>query len=258
MSQTISVALFDAVGTVIYPDPGVIDVYLKLGEDHGSDLTRQQVKDRITIARRKYFNVGVAGNRDGVPSLDSSEVIEFALWKRLVLDVFAELESADILFDELWSHFADPNHWRLYDDVADCWGKLREHGVAIGLASNFDSRLIRICDSMELLSDIEFVFCSSQVGFRKPCQNFYRQVEAMLASQLGPGRLQVAMVGDDLENDCVAPAFAGWQSVWLNRKSNPSSVEESSELDSSVHQVATATEFADWAIKRFANDDVKF
>lgn len=252
MSQPVSVALFDAVGTVIAPNPSVTDVYTELGHRFGSELSRSQIKTRIAQARQKYFHVGSsAAGREDLEPLISSEAIERELWKRLVLDVFHELESADALFEELWRHFADPKQWVVYDDVVECWSKLNEYGFKIGLASNFDARLIDICQAKKPLSRIEFIYCSSEVGFRKPCPNFYRNIESDLESRLGTSKLQIAMVGDDRENDCVAPNLAGWKSVWLNRSpSNQPAVDAGS---CKIDQVNSVAQFAELAIRQFSS-----
>jgi putative hydrolase of the HAD superfamily len=223
-----TIVLFDAVGTVIKPNPGVIDVYHQLGIKHGSRLSRQQIQERISDSRRKYFNVGESAQsrfadagRD-FPALDelsSSDEIEREMWQELVSDVFAELDSATDLFDELWDHFEQPENWRVFSDVEACWSELQKHGIEIGLASNFDSRLISIAEDLHPLSSADYVFCSAQVGFRKPSPLFFQQLEEAIACLLGESLEETAifMVGDDFENDCVAPRLAGWNSVWLNR-----------------------------------------
>lgn len=250
VSDSIRIALFDAVGTVLFPDPGVTQVYQRLGAKHNSSLGFVELKERITAARVSFFQVG---QPDPDVDLRSSDEIEFGLWKQLVREVFSELPSVDELFGELWQHFARPENWQVYDDVLSCWDTLRTNNVKIGLVSNFDSRLIEICKTLPPFDSADFVFCSAQVGFRKPSPDFYYQVEHQIRAELNlPQRtpIQIVMVGDDLQNDFVAPKKFGWSSVWLNRRACKStgaygdlaSLREINSLDQFVEFFNSATD----------------
>lgn len=251
------VVLFDAVGTVIQPDPDVVSVYEQLGRAYGSSLSTSELKLRIGQAREKYFNVcpasAVLQDAQGevelaTGDLVSSDEIELRLWRQLVVEVFNEVPDSIRLFEELWGHFSLPQHWRLYEDAAGCWDRLRARGYLIGLASNFDSRLLQLCDSIPLLGTADFVFQSASVGFRKPSPEFYGIVEKELRESIGSsaaGGLRIYMVGDDLVNDCLGPDRAGWSGVWLNRSQESSQSNWSSArgTDGFV-QVASLTQFA--------------
>lgn len=248
------VVLFDAVGTVIKPDPGVVCVYEQLGRAYGCSLSTDELKRRISQARKKYFNVCSATDAVGLShfgrqgpiesetdKLVSSDEIELGLWRQLVVEVFKEIPDANRLFEELWEHFRLPQHWRLYEGAADCWDRLRDQGCLIGLASNFDSRLIQLCDAIPLLKTADFVFQSAGVGFRKPSPEFYRTVERELRESIASPDvrgLKIYMVGDDLVNDCLGPNRAGWSGYWLNRS-------EQAIESGDFEQIASLYEFAD-------------
>jgi len=251
------VVLFDAVGTVIKPDPDVVSIYEQLGRAYGCRLSRDELKLRISHARQKYFNVCPASEvgpgvwaevESGTDSLVSSDEIELRLWRQLVVEVFKEVSDSNRLFEELWEHFRLAQHWRLYDDATSCWDRLRAHGCLIGLASNFDSRLVQLCDSIPLLKTADFVFQSAGVGFRKPSPEFYRTVEKQLRDSTVSSDAQgveIYMVGDDLVNDCLGPNRVGWAGVWLNRSQEPTpSLEHCDSGSSEFEQVASLTEFA--------------
>lgn len=252
------IVLFDAVGTVIKPEPDVNEVYYRLGIKYGSRLSRSAIGRRITESRRRIFNLGESAearyaalsNPFQVPDeLNSDDEIEREMWRQLVGDVFRDLESPDELFDELWDHFERPEHWRVYADVEACWEELQRHGIEIGLASNFDSRLTSIAAMIGPLSSASFVFCSAQIGFRKPSPLFYQQVESAIRC-VGddPNRqLAILMVGDDFENDFVAPRLAGWNSVWLNRERPIGS--ESSFGARQKREVTSLFEFTQWVLE---------
>jgi putative hydrolase of the HAD superfamily len=248
-----AVVLFDAVGTVIKPVPGIVEIYQELGAKHGSLLSRSEIKRRIGAARRKYFQVGTNASEAllpdkampaDLPGLVSSDALERKLWRQLVLDVFVELGPVESLFQELWEHFAQPQHWQVYDDVAPCWERLNANGFVLGLASNFDSRLLSI--SAALLPEAEFVFCSGPIGHRKPSPMFYREIENALSLSGPIEQPRILMVGDDYENDCVAPKLAGWPAVWLNRKQD---WQPFSKPQPSQPGLQSLDELGDWAIR---------
>ena len=249
------VVLFDAVGTVIRPVPDVVSVYENLGRASGSRLTRDELKRRIGWARQKFFNVyssskaledidrlGLSGwfeSAIAINNVVSSDEIELQLWRQLVVEVFKDVPDSNRLFEKLWEHFRLPQHWQLYDDSAVCWDRLRKQGCMIGLASNFDSRLLQLCDSIPLLNTADFVFQSAGVGFRKPSPMFYQTIENEILGSTNLGDSSpstIYMVGDDLVNDCLAPARHGWSGFWLNRDQAQSS--------NAVPEVASLVEFA--------------
>ena len=66
---------FDAVGTLIYPDPPVIEVYQNAGVKFGLELSQEIISDRFSHAYKKHFHSKIKEN--GI----SSEYIEMQRWK---------------------------------------------------------------------------------------------------------------------------------------------------------------------------------
>lgn len=240
------VVLFDAVGTVIEPIDGVVDIYFRIGSQFGSRLSKREIASRISTARTRHFGCAESTTppcRDSgaVPSDDalvSNDEIEKSLWRNVVTDVFPEIGCRDEVFDKLWDYFSKSTHWIVYDDVRPCLERLSELELRIGLASNFDSRLIPI--AFELLPEFEFVFCSAKVGYRKPSPQFYHRVKQSISEftinsdEASNSALEIWMIGDDFENDCAAPKQAGWNGFWLNRSANPNGAAH--EFISTLHQ----------------------
>jgi putative hydrolase of the HAD superfamily len=206
--------LFDAVGTLIYADPPVADVYRAAGARFGSVLTADEIRRRFATALQTES--GQVGSLSRSPT---SEAAEVARWERIVAVVFDEVSTqhASELFESLWNHFAQPQHWRLYDDVAPALQLLASRGIRIGIASNFDSRLRTIIAGLPGLAACERVFVSSDVGFVKPDPRFF----AAIQQQLRVPATEISLVGDDWLNDVVGARAAGWQSVWLCREEGP-------------------------------------
>jgi putative hydrolase of the HAD superfamily len=195
--------LFDAVGTLIQPDPPVAEVYHAAGRRFGSQLQQDEI-----LAR---FGQALAREQSGGPTTEANERQR---WRRIVRQVIDDVPlRADALFEALWHHFAQPPHWRLYEDVAGMLDALRGLGFKLGIASNFDSRLKNIVAGHSPLAACDAVFVSSEVGYTKPDLRFFRAIEKRLEACAG----QILFVGNDEIADVHGATKAGWQIVLLNR-----------------------------------------
>jgi len=200
--------VFDAVGTLLRPEPAVGIAYAQAARSFGSTRDAAEVQTRFRAAWQ------AEDARDGEPGgLRTDEARERLRWQSIVAQVFPEVTRQDELFAALWGHFADAANWRLFDDVADTWRELTARGLVLAVASNFDDRLPAICQSLEPLAGCRHVFASSAVGYRKPAAEFYGHV----AAALNLPAESILMVGDDFENDVVAARQAGWKALWLAR-----------------------------------------
>jgi putative hydrolase of the HAD superfamily len=204
MLEGIHWVLFDAVGTLIYADPPVVEVYHAIGQEFRSRLTRDEICRRFPLALASEHSV----------NQPTSEARERARWQRIVASVIDDLgDATNEVFERLWQHFAQPRHWRLFDDVSPTLRDLRRRGFRLGIASNFDARLLAIIHGLPELSACEAVFVSSKVGYTKPDPRFFAAAE----SQLGATPSQIALVGDDLEADIQGATAAGWRAILLDR-----------------------------------------
>jgi putative hydrolase of the HAD superfamily len=198
--------LFDAVGTMIYPDPPVAEVYHAVGQRSGSRRSIDEVQQRFAASLRASYSGGGPTN----------ESKERERWRLIVSHVMNDVPDAcETIFEHLWEHFAQPQHWRLYDDVAETLSELRRRGFQLGIASNFDARLTGIVDGHLALKPFEAVFVSSKVGYTKPDARFFRAIE----KRLGIDPAQIALVGDDEVSDVQGATAAGWRAVRLDRDS---------------------------------------
>jgi len=209
--------LFDAIGTLMRPEPSVAGAYTSVAARHGIHLDQADVELRFrkAFARQDTIDRVERDNR-------TDQQRERLRWRGIVDEVFGVVPQTEAIFADLWDHFADANNWRLFDDVADVWRRLTDAGVTLGIASNFDDRLAPVCQRLRPLDGCSNLFVSSQVGWRKPGRGFFAAIETALA--LSPAELM--LVGDDLTNDFQAAQAAGWQAILLDRSetSGPNSI----------------------------------
>lgn len=196
--------LFDAVGTLIYPDPPVAHVYQAVAARFGSRLSMKEIDARF---RRSL----AAEQTCGAPT---SEANERERWRRIVGAVIDDVPAdGNAVFEQLWTHFAQPQSWRLFADVQMTLARLHQRGYRLGIASNFDDRLNEVVRGHSGLARLEIVFVSSDLGFTKPHLQFFRAVE----ERLGAERAQIALVGDDEVSDVQGATAAGWRAIRLDR-----------------------------------------
>jgi putative hydrolase of the HAD superfamily len=213
--------LFDAVGTLIYPHPPVPEVYHRIGRRYGSRKSPDQIASRFREAfwRAERLSTGPehqATRADVMDRPPTNHQSERNRWCEIVAEVFDDVPNArGGLFADLWEHFARGRHWRVFDEVADIWERL-EGRFTLGVASNFDDRLVAICHVTPPLNRCRHLFWSADVGFPKPSPEFYRLVQR----RLGLEGKQILMVGNDPLNDFRGARAAGWNALLVERASS--------------------------------------
>ena len=198
------IVLFDAVGTLIYPQPSVADVYAAAGRQHGRAVEPLEIRKRFPAALRHHGSPG-----------PTDETRERQRWQAIVAEVFAAQPHEDVspLFESLWDYFSQPSHWSIYPDVSETLHRLRQRAIPVGIASNFDQRLNWICQATADLAHLDPIFTSASVGYTKPSPHFYTVVQ----EQLGLSPETIWLVGDDPIHDVKAPQEAGWQGFLISR-----------------------------------------
>jgi putative hydrolase of the HAD superfamily len=202
--------VFDAVGTVIDPEPSVAQAYHLIGRQFGSERTLEDVRSRFKTA---FADTENQDRSPGTAGMVTSAAVEEARWRHIVAAVFPEVEDAEGCFQRLHEYFAEPTAWRAFDDTLPTLHSLSERDIRLAIASNFDHRLHPICDGIAALGLFERRFISSELGFRKPSADFYREI----VSGLNVASEQILMVGDGLKNDVEGALSVGMHAVLIDR-----------------------------------------
>jgi putative hydrolase of the HAD superfamily len=203
----IRAVFFDAVGTVILPEPPAIEIYAAVARRHGLNL------DPATIRKRfiESFNAEESTDRDR--GWATSEEREVERWRRIVSASLRELADPGACFVELYDHFARPDAWRVPAEATAVFRSLQSRGIVLGLASNYDSRLSPVIAGHADLAPLrDRVVISAAVGCRKPARAFFEQVTRIAGCRPD----EILLVGDDLDNDYNGAAAAGLEAVLLD------------------------------------------
>ena len=206
--DAIAGVVFDAVGTLIRPEPSVAEAYTAAARRQGVELDVHAVKSRF----QHHFHSDRVDGPNGLLSTD--EETERRRWRGIVSKVMPEISDPDRVFEELWIHFGRPEMWRVFPDVAATLRSLQDAGLEVWIGSNFDSRLRLVAAGHpELQSLRERLVISSEVGYRKPHPQFFRAA----CDRMGLRPQQVLCVGDDVENDVIGAQRAGLEGLFLDR-----------------------------------------
>jgi putative hydrolase of the HAD superfamily len=194
---------FDAVGTLIYPDPPAPMVYAEVGRRFGSVLSPETIRERFWTAFQHEEMIDRAQN------LRTSEAREFDRWRNIVQTVLDDVTDREKCFAELFTHFARPESWRWEAEAEGVLRELAARGYPLGMASNYDGRLRLVVAGMPALAPLQHLVISSEVGWRKPAAPFF---EAMARAVAVPSA-NILFVGDDRANDYDGVRAAGMRGI---------------------------------------------
>jgi putative hydrolase of the HAD superfamily len=197
--------VFDAVGTLIFPNPAAPVVYTQVGSRYGSQLNAESIRPRFQKAFRAQDEI------DRRREWRTSEERERARWRYIVANVLTDVVDPDACFHALFDHFSKPDAWRCDPSVSSILPGFAKNGLMLGLASNYDSRLRSVLAGKPDLAAIQMVCISSEIGWRKPSPKFFEAI----CHSAGVPPDNIVFVGDDFENDIEGALQAGLRPVWL-------------------------------------------
>lgn len=219
MSQRVSAVtravVFDAVGTLIFPEPSAARVYADLARRAGCQLSDDTIRARFLAAYRAEEEADRAGG------WVTSEVREHDRWRRIVTATLCDVPDPDACFRALFDHFSRPTAWRVNPAAPAVFAGLRRRGLVLGMGTNYDARVWQVIDGFPDLAPVrERVVVSAAVGHRKPAAGFFREV----VRAVGCEPHEVLFVGDDLDNDYRGPLAAGLTAVLYDPRGEATSI----------------------------------
>jgi putative hydrolase of the HAD superfamily len=195
--------VFDAVGTVLHPNPAAALVYAESGRKHGCAAPPEVIRERFTAAFRRQ------DAHDHQNELRTSEARERERWQQIVAEVLFDADDPASCFLELFDHFSQPRNWQIDPDASATLAALAKRGIGLALASNFDRRLHSVVAGFPSLAPIRCVIVSSEVGWRKPARQFFDTV----CHSVGEPAEKILFLGDDLVNDYEGARAAGMRAL---------------------------------------------
>ena len=209
-------AFFDAAGTLFEAREPIGRTYSRLARQFGLDAP----EDAVDASFRRAF--GAAPGLAFGPGLRQDELrrLERRWWRERVLETFEPLgkfPDFDAYFDALFAYFANPAHWIADLEAAPMLQRLKNDGIKLGVISNFDHRLYRILDGLDLTRYFDSITISSEAGYAKPRREVY---DVALAS-FGISAHDAMHIGDSEHLDFAPAAAMGIAAVLIDREGHP-------------------------------------
>lgn len=198
---------FDAVGTLIFPDPSVGHVYARALAGEGIDAPPDALEARFGAA----FGELAAQPRDR-----TDEAAELAFWQAVVsrtVEPWCPEAQRGAVFRAAYDAFARGDAWRAASDARPTLEALLARGYRLALLSNADSRFHRVLRELGLHGLFAHVFLSSELGHEKPDPRAFAHVRHVL----GVGPSAILHVGDSARIDGEGARQAGWHALILGR-----------------------------------------
>jgi putative hydrolase of the HAD superfamily len=198
----IQAVTFDVGGTLIEPWPSVGHVYAAVAAENGfPGIDPDLLNDQFALAWRAKIN------------FDHSR----SAWSDLVAKTFGGLAPSwnEVpFFDQLFERFAQPDVWRIYDDVIPTLAWLVQRGTILAAISNWDERLRPLLKRLTIEGYFQAMVISCEVGAAKPSPVIFQRA----LQQLRLPAEAVLHIGDSPEEDVQGARAAGLRALQIDRR----------------------------------------
>ncbi|HEY9643709.1 MAG TPA: HAD family hydrolase, partial [Coleofasciculaceae cyanobacterium] len=146
------VILLDAVGTLFGVRGGVGAVYREVALKFGVDA------DAAVLDQAFYHSFKTVETPMAFGDVNSAmlPLREYEWWERLArrtfqtAGLFDRFSNFAVFFADLYAHFATAAPWFIYPDVLPALQHWQRQGIALGVLSNFDTRLHLVLQALGL------------------------------------------------------------------------------------------------------------
>lgn len=189
-----SVLCFDATGTLIELRESVGEIYHRVALKHGVSLPAWRLDDAFQRVLRHAPPLGTEG-----ADPESRRAGEQAWWSERIRQTFQATDST-VRFEhfsnfsaELFHSFASGELWQVRAGIPEMLNTLRARAHPMLVLSNFDHRLPKLLEDLELSTFFETVILPAQVGAAKP----ERPIFDAAAERFGVSLGDLTYLGDD-------------------------------------------------------------
>ncbi|OYV06313.1 MAG: haloacid dehalogenase [Verrucomicrobiales bacterium VVV1] len=204
--------LLDAAGTLIEPSEPVATVYARHFAMAGHDVEESVIRQAFGQVFRLLPPPDYPADGDG----DAAE----RLWWRSVVretasrcELPSEVAESGALFDSLFHHYESGAAWRVFPEVESVLKELAANGSSLAVVSNFDNRLHRILDDLDLTRWFAAVITSADAASRKPDGVIFLHA----LNKLARSPSEVVHIGDSAEADQAGAENVGIRAFLLDR-----------------------------------------
>jgi putative hydrolase of the HAD superfamily len=212
MKPSIRVVFFDAAETLFHVNGSVEEIYLQQAVHFGFRRTADSAA-AIKQAFHRAF-------RDAPPPIfaatDPAHIkqSERLWWFDIVHNVFYRVGMFERFDDWVFQIFEDPGSWKLFPETRPALTGLREHGIELGIISNFDSRIFAVLRGLGIEQVFDTITISSLAHAAKPAPKIFHL--ALEKHAVDP--VEALHVGDSLRDDVEGATSAGLRALLLDRR----------------------------------------
>jgi len=211
------VVLLDVGETLIGPISSFGDVYAGVWRELGLHRSAEEFERGLRLVWQEMSRLIPPGT-DRYGFFAGGEDEYWLRFSRSAVRHVIDDEPDDRLLAEalerLREAFRHPAAWRVYPDVPPALAALDQAGARLGVVSNWDSRLPRLLDDLDLSRRFETIGVSHLVGCEKPHPGLFHHV----LERLGTTPDQALHVGDVPELDLAGAKAAGVACVIVDRR----------------------------------------
>jgi len=207
----VSAVFFDVGNTLLYPHPSVPEVVRQVLAEEGHVRDLSAIEPYMPMLDEYYedrYREDDTFWRDDQATLEVWVGMYSLLCRQLGIHADAEH-----IAKRVYGEFGDPQRWRPYDDVRPAFERLHGRGIRIGLISNWDGRLARLVDGLDLAGLLDAVISSADVGLHKPDPRIFE----LACERVGVSPTDAAHVGDHQYADIIGAEAVGMIAVLIDR-----------------------------------------
>lgn len=203
---------FDVGNTLLYPYPSVSEVCRQVLENAGHVRDLSAIDALMPLVDAYYEDRYREDDTFWTDEGETSGVwvgMYSLMCRRLGID-----EDAEELARQVYDAFGEASRWRPYDDVLPALRRLKGRGIALGIISNWDRRLVSLLDDLGIGELVDTVVSSADVGLRKPDPRIFE----LACGRVGVSPARAAHVGDHHYADIVGARAVGMSAVLIDRR----------------------------------------
>ncbi|MCG8589927.1 MAG: HAD-IA family hydrolase [Proteobacteria bacterium] len=206
MSPRLCGVLFDAAGTLFELRESVGTTYARFAGEFGVALPAWRLDDAFARVLERAGPM----HFPGAPP-DEQRELERKWWWQRVRETFRATDQTVVFADfnalagALFRHFGRGAAWQLRAGAVEGLAALRAEGLALGVVSNFDHRLPKVLEDLEIDRFFDALLRPDARRAPKPAPDLF----AAGARALGQPPAACVYVGDDPETDLAAARRAG-------------------------------------------------